>query len=150
MFRKPSFNYGKRAFSFTELLVGLIILILAIVPLYSLLITTFSGTATSVTQVRAFSLARSVIELVEALKYDDLTQAAVDAIVAAAPGPDDKNFTLKAALEPERTVPLAGLTGRQMKVKQVVVDVIFAHGLREGNRKETTHVGLSTIRTRLE
>lgn len=123
---------------------------LAVVPLYSLLISLFSGTATSVTQVRAFGLARSVVELVEALKYDDVNQAAVDAIVAAVPGPDDKPFTLKAAVEPEKTVPLAGLTGRQMKVKQVVVDVNFAHGVREGNRRETTHVGLSTIRTRLE
>lgn len=149
MFRKLIFRLN-RGFSFSEILVGIIILMLAVVPLYSLLITTFSGTNTSVTQMRAFGLARSVMEIVEACKFDELTQATLDAITAAVPGADDRGFTVKARLEPEKSVPIAGITGKTMKVRQVVVEVDFANGLNEGKRRENTHLALSTLRTRLE
>lgn len=141
---------ARGAFSFTEILVGLILLMLAVIPLYSLLISAFSGTATSVMQMRAFGLARSVVELVEALKWEDLTTTSLDAIAAAVPGPDDRGFVLKARLEPEKLVPLVGVPGRQMRTRQVVVEVNFTPGLSEGKRRETTHLALSTIRTRLQ
>lgn len=141
---------SNRAFSFTEILVGIIILMLAVIPLYSLLITGFSGTATSVTQMRAFGLARSVIELVEALRWDDLTTASLDAIASTILGPDDRGFAVKARLEPEKVVLLVGVAGKQMRTRQVVVEVNFSPGLNEGQRRETSHLALSTIRTRPE
>lgn len=142
---------GRRGFSFSEILVGLIILMLAVIPLYSLLITAFSGTATSVTQMRAFGLAWSVIELAGALKWEELTPAAVDGLAGAVVGPDDRGFTVKVRLEqPDRVIPLVGVPGKQMRYRQVVVEVAWSPGLGEGKRREASQLALSTIRTHLE
>lgn len=174
-----------RGFSFAEVLIGLVLLVLAILPLYSLLLAAFSGTAASVTHARAFGLARSVVDVAAALPLDELTQERAEAIARdvaageAAGGLDapaeaggtagmtgappaappalrarsgERDLAVAArVVAPDRVVPLAGLPGRSMRYRQLVVEVTWSRGADP--RRELaaeSRLALSTVRTRME
>jgi hypothetical protein len=141
---------ARRGFSFTEVLIGLVLLVLAIFPLYSLLLAGFSGSAASVMHARAFGLARSVVELAGALPFDDLTADRAETI-AREIARDEKDFTLRArVVAPDRVVPLARIPGRSMRYRQVVVEVSWARRGDPARRGESSQLALSTIQTRME
>lgn len=67
-----------QAFTLIEVVIATIIIIVALVPLFSLMIAGHQGTAFSVRQSKASNMALEIIEAVEGLPYDEVTRDRVE------------------------------------------------------------------------
>ena len=68
----------RRAFTLIEVIIATVIIVLALVPLFSLMIAGHQGTAFSVRQSMASNMALELIEAVEGIRYEDVTKERVE------------------------------------------------------------------------